>query len=85
MIVTNYSNFRQNMAQIMDKIQLKNIPAIITRESKEPLVNDISLEDFNSYQEALYLISNKANKKRLEFAVEDLKSKKYQEKELIEP
>lgn len=83
MIVTNYTDFRKNLAQIMDEVLSGHVPAIITRESKQPLVM-ISLEDFNSHQETFYLTKSKANKSRLVSSLKNIEKGKYKERELIE-
>lgn len=83
MIITNYTDFRKNLAKIMDEVLADHIPAIITRESKQPLVM-ISLEDFNSHQETFYLTKSAANRKRLVASLKNIAGKKQKKRELIE-
>jgi antitoxin YefM len=83
MLVTNYSDFRKNLASVMDQVLSDHIPAIITRESKQPVVM-ISLEDFTGYQETLYLTRSAANKKRLLSSLKNLEEGKYKKRKLIE-
>lgn len=83
MIITNYTDFRKNLAKIMDEVLADHIPAIITRESKQPLVM-ISLEDFNSHQETFYLTKSTANRKRLVASLKNIAGKKQKKRELIE-
>ncbi|MSP33505.1 MAG: type II toxin-antitoxin system prevent-host-death family antitoxin [Rickettsiales bacterium] len=83
MIVTNYTDFRKNLAQIMDEILSGHVPAIITRESKQPLVM-MSLEDFNGHQETFYLTKSKTNKNRLAASLKNIEKGKYKKHKLIE-
>lgn len=83
MIVTNYSDLRKNLSTVMDRVLADHVPAIITRESKDPVVM-MSLEDFSGWQETLYLTRSEANKKRLNASLKNLKEKKYKKRKLIE-
>ena len=83
MIVTNYTEFRKNLARIMDEVLSDHVPAIITRESKQPLVM-ISLEDFNSHQETFYLTKSTANRKRLVASLKNIEGNKQEKRDLIE-
>lgn len=82
MLVTNYSELRKNLAQKMDEVLLSHSPMIITRESKQPVVM-LSLEDFNGYQETMYLLRSPANKRRLLQSVKNVKEGKYKKHQLI--
>lgn len=82
MLVTNYSELRKNLAQKMDEVLLSHSPMIITRESKQPVVM-VSLEDFNGYQETMYLLRSPANRKRLLQSIKNIKAGKYQKHQLI--
>ncbi len=83
MLVTNYSELRKNLSQKMDEVLLSHSPMIITRESKQPVVM-ISLEDFNSYQETIYLAKSPANKKRLLASLKNIKAGKYKKHQLAQ-
>ena len=65
-----YTSARQNLAQIMDKVNANHAPIIITRQKADPVVI-MSLDDFNSIQETAYLLSNPANAERLRASVAD--------------
>lgn len=81
MLVTNYSELRKNLSQKMDEVLLSHTPMIITRESKQPVVM-ISLEDFNSYQETIYLAKSPVNKKRLLTSLKNIEGGKYKKHQL---
>ncbi|MBU6338809.1 MAG: type II toxin-antitoxin system Phd/YefM family antitoxin [Rickettsiales bacterium] len=81
MLVTNYSELRKNLSQKMDEVLLSHSPMIITRESKQPVVM-LSLEDFNGYQETIYLAKSPANKKRLTESLKNITAKKYKKHQL---
>jgi len=82
MLVTNYSELRKNLSSIMDQVLTSHSPMIITRESKAPVVM-LSLEDFNGYQETLYLARSPANKKRLTSSLKNIEAGKYTKRKLI--
>ncbi|MDX2082730.1 MAG: type II toxin-antitoxin system prevent-host-death family antitoxin [Rickettsiales bacterium] len=83
MIVTNYTDLRKNLAEIMDQVLVGHVPAIITRESRQPVVM-ISLEDFNSFEETFYLTKSDNNKKRLISSLKNIKNGKYKNQKLID-
>ena len=83
MEVLNYSELRNNLAKNLDKIIENSVPVIITRSNKKPVVM-MSLEDFNSYEETVHLLKTTKNRNRLLSAVEDVKNKKYNKKDLVE-
>ena len=64
MRVIPFTTFRKNIAGIIDDINEAHDIAIITRESANPAVL-MSLEDFNSITETLYLFSTPANTRAL--------------------
>lgn len=64
MQVTSYSEFRKNMAAMMDRVNEDHVPTIITRNGKAPAVL-MSLEDFSSYEETEFLLRNPKNRKEL--------------------
>ena len=83
MQVTNYSELRKNLSSMMDEVLLSHTPLIITRESKKPVVM-ISLEDFNDYEETLYLMRSPANRERILSSLKEIKAKKSKRRKLID-
>jgi antitoxin YefM len=51
---------KKNLERIIDRVLKKDEPAIVRTASGEQVVM-LSLEDFNSWQETIYLLSNPAN------------------------
>lgn len=71
MTPVSYTTARKNFAGILQKVCEDHDPVIITRIKHDPVVM-ISLADFESMQETLYLLSRPANAKSLLEAVSEL-------------
>ena len=78
-----YTKARKNFTQTMNKVCDDHAPLIITRQNQKPIVM-MSLEDYNSIEETLYLLKNSKNSSRLSNALEDLKQNNFSHKKLIE-
>jgi antitoxin YefM len=83
MKVVNYSEFRNNLAENLNVVNDDGDIVVVSR-SKGKNVVVMSLEEYNSIQEMLYLTSTKSNRKRLEDAVDEMKKGKFQKHQLIE-
>lgn len=83
MQVTSYTAARNHFKDVMDRVCADHDPMIITRQNAEPVVL-MSLEDYNSIQETLYLVKSPANARRLMDAMHDVEQGKTQERKLIE-
>jgi len=83
MKVVNYSEFRNNLAENLNTVNDDGEIVVVSR-SKGKNVVVMSLEEYNSIQETLHLTSTKANTKRLEKAMEQMKKGKFQRHKLIE-
>ena len=83
MRTSTYTELRQNLAHMLDKVSEDHDPIIITRGSSKPAVL-LSLEDYNSFLETIHLMGSTANAERLNSAIFSLKNKGGFEKELIE-
>ena len=64
-----YTQVRKDFAGTMNKVCDDHRPLIITRQNRSPVVM-ISLEDFNTIEETLYLVKNPNNAKRLLTSIE---------------
>ena len=66
----NYTTARQNLARAIDDVVDDHTPLIITKGSDKAVVM-MSLEDWNAWQETMYLLRSPANAERLLHAVRD--------------
>lgn len=82
MNVLSYTEARASFKQTMDDVCLHHDPTIVTRQRGEPIVM-MSLADYNSMEETMYLLSNSENAKRLMESVEQVESGRTQTRELI--
>lgn len=83
MIVANYSEFRNELKNYLDNVELNNETLIIKRGSGKGTVL-ISLDEYNSIMETLHLLSSKKNAKRLFESIEQMKTGKRAQRKLIE-
>lgn len=83
MKVVNYSEFRNNLAENLNVVNDDGDIVVVSR-SKGKNVVVMSLEEYNSIQETLHLNSSKANRKRLEAALDEMKKGKFAKHKLIE-
>ena len=81
MHVVNYTDFRKNLAKYIDKVDSDKSPILITRQNAKPTVL-MSLEEFNSYEETLHLLSSPTNAKRLRRSIADAKAGRLIEREI---
>ena len=64
MDIVSYSETRANLKAIMDRVVNDHVPIAITRQRGKPVVM-VDLDDWNSIQETMYLLSSPTNAKRL--------------------
>jgi antitoxin YefM len=83
MIAANYSEFRKELKDYLDSVELNNETLIIKRGSGKGAVL-ISLEEYNSIMETLHLLSSKKNAQRLYESIEQMQSGKTVQSKLIE-
>lgn len=69
----SYTAARQNLAETMDKVVQDHDTVIITRQKAGPVVM-MSLEDYNSMQETMYLLGNPANAEHLRKSIADIEA-----------
>jgi len=84
MQTVNYSTFRNELSNSMDKVTKNHSPMIVTRGSKKESVVLISLEYFKAYEETAYLMRSMNNYNRLQNSIEEIESGLVIQKELIE-
>lgn len=79
----SYTAARANLARTMEKVCNDHEPVIITRKRESPVVM-ISLEDFQSMEETVYLLRSPANARHLLESIAELEAGKGNERELLE-
>lgn len=62
--VISYSQARQNLAELMQKVCDERAPTIITRRNGAPVVM-LSLEEYEGLEATLHLLSSPKNAERL--------------------
>ena len=74
MKAVNYSELRQNLKENLDTVS-DNGEFLIVQRPKGKSVVMMSLAEYNALQETLYLSKSKANRERLESAIDNINSK----------
>ncbi len=83
MLTTTVSDFRKDIKSYIDKV-VDNFETLIINRSKDSAVVIISLDEYNSLMETNYLMSSRANERRLDEAIESINQGKGFKKDLIE-
>lgn len=81
MDVVNYTDFRKGLSKFIDKVDTDKGPILITRQNSKPAVL-MSLEEYNSYEETLHLLSSPTNAKRLRRSIADAKAGRITERNI---
>ena len=84
MRATSVTDFRANIASMLDDVVDDHVPLIITRSGKDNVVV-VSQSDWEGMQETLYLMSSPANAKRLLASIGELRAGKAEHHDLIDP
>lgn len=79
----SYTAFRQNLANILDKVNNDHTPLMITRQNGDPAIV-MSVKDFKSYEETAYLMASPKNVKRLNHSIEQIENGLDRKRYLIE-
>jgi antitoxin YefM len=83
MITVNYTDFRTGLKHYLDNVENNNETLIIKRGTGKGTVL-ISLEEYNSLMETMHILSSKKNAKRLFESIEQMKTGKKANHDLIE-
>ncbi|MEZ4800306.1 MAG: type II toxin-antitoxin system prevent-host-death family antitoxin [Flavobacteriales bacterium] len=83
MLTTSISDFRKDIKSYFDKVT-QNFETLIINRGKDNGVVIMSLAEYNSLRATQHELSSKENEKRLDTAIEKLKSGKSSRKKLIE-
>lgn len=82
MNILTVSEARAGLKAVMDDVCTDHSPTVITRQSGEAVVI-LSLADFNSIEETLYLLGSPKNASRLLESLDQLKAGEARPRELI--
>lgn len=82
MNITTYSEARANFKRVMDETCKSHEPTVIARAKGEHVVM-LSMSDYSSIQETLYLMSSPRNASRLMESIAQIKSGQAVMRELI--
>ena len=83
MVVANISDFRKDIKSYFDRVA-KNFETLIINRGKDSGIVVMSLEEYNSLMATNYELSTRANEKRLDSAIEKMRSGKTFSKDLIQ-
>ena len=75
METTNPTDLRKNLKEKLDKVSEDKQTLVIHRSGQEDIVM-ITLSEYNSWKETLYLLSTKANRENLETSIAEMKNGK---------
>lgn len=83
MDVLNYTEFRKNLAKSLDRVS-DDAEIVVVSRSKNKNVVVMGLNEYNSIQETLHLMSTTANRRRLEEAIQESDNLVFSSHALIE-
>ena len=83
MDVISYSDTRERLKEVMDRVVADHQPVVISRQKAESVVM-VSLADWHSIEETMYLLSSPTNAARLKNSIQQLNAGKGTERRLIE-
>jgi len=84
MNATTVKEAKKNLDRLIRQVNADAEPTIICSDQGQKAVL-LSLEEFNSWQETLYLLANPANAEHLRQSIAEAKAGKIGEQELIDP
>jgi antitoxin YefM len=79
-----FTDFRNNLATHLDRIEEDRVELIVTRQNHTPSVV-LPLSEWEGMKETLYLLSTPANAERLRSAIKAADDGRLTEHKLIEP
>lgn len=83
MLIASVSDFRKDIKSYLDKVA-QNFETLIINRGKDSGIVVMSLEEYNSLIATNYELSSRTNEKRLDSAIEKLKTADSFEKKLID-
>lgn len=83
MDVLNYTEFRNNLIENLNRVS-NNAEVIVVSRGKGKNVVVMSLDEYNAFQETIYLTSTKVNRRRLDDAMEEMEKGESKKHKLFE-
>lgn len=83
MKVVNYSEFRTHLSENLNSVNDDREIVVVSRTKGKNVVL-MDLDEYNSVQETLHLLSTGANRRRLEEAITEMNTDKFATHKLIE-
>jgi antitoxin YefM len=77
------ANAKENLERLIEQVLADAEPAILCTEKGDKVVL-VSLDEFNSWKETIYLLSNPANAAHLRQSISEARAGEFEEKSLIE-
>lgn len=82
MTAMTLSEAKENLERLIKQVIEDDEPAIVCTDSGQQVVV-LPLDEFNSWKETIYLLSNPANAAHLQRSIQEARAGQIQEKELI--
>jgi antitoxin YefM len=79
----SYSAIRKSLAKTMEQVCDDHAPIIVTRQNAKPVVM-LSLDDYESLEETVYLMRSPKNAARLAESIGEIESGKSRKRKLLE-
>lgn len=79
-----FSEARNNFKEVLDRVAEDHVATLIKRRDAEDAVV-MSLSDYNSLQETMYLLSTPANARHLMESIAQLRAGKAKTRKLVDP
>lgn len=83
MAYVTFTDLRNNLAKHLDKVEADRTELVVTRQNHDPVVI-VSLADWESMKETMYLLSSPANAEHLRQSMDELEAGRGSEHDLIE-
>ena len=83
MTVISVNEAKKNLEKVIEQVMADAEPAVLRTETGDEVVL-LSLDEFNSWKETIYLLSNPANAAHLRKSIDEARSGHIHEKALIE-
>lgn len=83
MDVISYTDTRERLKDVMDRVVENHEPVVISRQKAESVVM-VSLADWHAIEETLHLLSSPNNAQRLKSSIDELNAGNGTERQLID-